>query len=87
MSNESGRAAARDAVAVMTAWAAEPESTALLGQTMLGIVDSGESTRDLAWVNLAIGLTNLCGHLLVLRQKETGRPVGDTLRELALNYA
>jgi hypothetical protein len=86
MTEDPRNANVRAALAVMTAWAAEPGGGDLVSRTAVDIAferdDPEQGFRD-----LTIGLANLCGHLLVKREKDTGVPIDATLRELAIKYA
>lgn len=78
----------RDAIAVMTAWLAEPDGGKLVGQTAMDIVDE-RSPGDPAvgLVGLVQGLTGLCGVMLARIEKQTGIPMERTLQDYGRNFA
>ena len=80
---------ARDAVGLMTAWAARPDGPPdLLVDYLRHYLDESPPEFKLAAaVELVMGMTNLCGALLVLREHESGFLPQGTLSELALHYA
>ena len=79
---------ARDAVGLMTAWAACPDGPPELLLDYLGqhLDESPHEFKLAAAVELVMGMTNLCGALLVLREHELGVLPQGTLSELALHY-
>jgi hypothetical protein len=79
----------RGAIELMTAWSARPDGPPdLLVDCLCRHVDGCPPEHGLASaVELIMGMTTLCGALLVMREHESGvRPEG-TLRELAVHYA
>jgi hypothetical protein len=73
----------------MTAWAASPDGPPdLLFDCLRRQIDERpESERPAAAVELIMGMTNLCGTLLVLLEGEFGPDPRETLRQLAAHYA
>lgn len=72
----------RDAMAVMTAWASEPDAGPFMVDTVRGIAeDRAPDDPFEGLLNITGGLITLCGILLVKRAQETGIPVGATLQE------
>jgi hypothetical protein len=78
----------RDAIAVMTAWSAQPDGPPdLLMSCLRQQLDKERPELALAAAaELIMGMTNLCGMLLALNEEATGIDVEATLRELALHY-
>ena len=76
---------ARRALAVMTAWLANPDGTAngLVEQTMLDAIHQEEDEID-RLLQLANGLVSVCGLVLGEIVKETGISEAETLRRVAL---
>jgi hypothetical protein len=81
--------ALRDAIAVMTAWSASPDGPPdLLVECLRGHLDDRPAEDALAAATeLILGLTNLCGTVLVINEEATGISLRETLRELALHHA
>lgn len=79
----------RDAIEVMTAWAAQPHGPPdLLIACLRRHLDTLPPVQALAAATaLIMGLTSLCGAVLALNEAATGIDMEDTLRELALRYA
>ena len=78
----------RDAIAVMTAWAAQPDGPPdLLIDCLCAHVDRYPPEQALAAATeLIMGMTSLCGTLLALNEEATGLDTHAILRELALQY-
>jgi hypothetical protein len=78
----------RDAIGVMTAWSARPDGPPdLLIETLRSHLDRRPPEQALvAATELIMGMTTLCGAVLVLNEEATGLDMGATLRELALQY-
>ena len=78
-------ASAQGAVTLMTAWLAAPDGppTLLLQALERHIEEHPSGDRLNGAAELIMGLTNLCGSLLVLRELETGLPCHRTMQELA----
>jgi hypothetical protein len=79
----------RDAIELMTAWAARPDGPPdlLLDCIRRQIDERPESERSAAAVELIMGMTHLCGTLLVLIEGDFGPDPRETLRQLAAHYA
>ena len=79
----------RSAIAVMTAWSAEPDGPPdLLTDCLYQHLDTQPPERALAAATeLIMGMTTLCGTVLALNEEATGLDMHDTLRELAILYA
>jgi hypothetical protein len=79
----------RNAIELMIAWAARPAGPPdLLIDCLRGQIDERpESERAAAAVELIMGMTSLCGALLVLLEGESGLDPQMTLQRLALRYA
>jgi len=77
------------AVELMTAWLATPDGPPdLLLQTLERRIEEHPSgDRLVAAVELVMGMTRLCGSLLVLREMEDGVTGDQTIRDLALGIA
>ncbi len=76
----------RDAIAVMTAWLAEPDGGPLVLDTIERTVEA--SSDDAAGLlDLIGGLVSLCGFLLVRRENETGVRPAATLQEYGRRFA
>jgi hypothetical protein len=67
--------ATRAALAVMTAWAADEDSSDVLGRYL--------RDPDFDAIRIAIGFHNLCGLLLTMRHGELDAPPLETLRYIA----
>ena len=78
----------RDAIAVMTAWSAQPDGPPdLLMSCLRHQLDVQPPELALAAATeLIMGMTNLCGMLLALNEEASGLDMEATLRELALHY-
>ena len=78
----------RDAIAVMTAWSAQPDGPPdLLMSCLRHQLDVQPPELALAAATeLIMGMTNLCGMLLALNEEATGLDMEATLRELAIRY-
>ena len=78
----------RDAIAVMTAWSAQPDGPPdLLMSCLRHQLDVQPPELALAAATeLIMGMTNLCGMLLALNEEATGLDMETTLRELAIHY-
>ena len=78
----------RNAIAVMTAWAAQPDGPPdLLIDCLCAHVDTYPPEQALAAATeLIMGMTSLCGMLLALNEEATGLDMETTLRELAIRY-
>ena len=78
----------RDAIAVMTAWSAQPDGpTDLLMSCLRHQLDVQPPELALAAATeLIMGMTNLCGMLLALNEEASGLDMQATLRELGLHY-
>jgi hypothetical protein len=79
----------RDAIAVMTAWSAQPDGPPdLLIDCLCQHLDTHPPEQALvAATELIMGMTSLCGTLLALNEEATGLDMHATLRELAIQYA
>jgi hypothetical protein len=79
----------RDAVALMTAWSAQPDGPPDLLIEVLGVhLDNRAPVVALAEATeLIMGMTGLCGALLALNEEATGVDMEVILREVALRYA
>jgi hypothetical protein len=80
--------AARDAIAVMTAWVSEEAGTEFVNETLARVADDrypGDS--GLGFAHMAVGLVTLCGVLLLWRQADTGQPPEVSLQELGRRWA
>ena len=76
-----------NAIELMTAWSARPEGPPdLLVHCLHRQLDQRPASLAAA-VELIMGMTTLCGLLLVQRHEETGATTQETLRELALHFA
>lgn len=86
MSSPRREASAQGAVALMSAWLAAPDGppTLLLTTLQRHIEEHPSGDRLNGAAELIMGLTNLCGSLLVLRELETGLPGHRTMQDLAL---
>src|SRR5687768_16502518 len=77
------------ALALMTAWVASPDGPpSLLCDTLERHVEghpSGDKLNGAA--EIIMGLTHLCGFLLVLREVESGITGRQTLQEVALHFS
>jgi hypothetical protein len=80
---------ARDAIELMTAWSDRPDGPPdLLADCLRRHIDERPpEARVVAAVELLMGMTYVCGSLLVLREEECGVTAQETLRTLALHYA
>ena len=78
----------RDAIAVMTAWSAQPDGPPdLLVDCLRQHLDTQTPEQALAAAaELIMGMTSLCGMLLALNEEATGLDMEATLRELAIRY-
>ena len=78
----------RDAIAVMTAWSAQPDGPPdLLMSCLRQHLDTQPPEQALlAAAELIMGMTSLCGMLLALNEEATGLDMEATLRELAIRY-
>ena len=79
----------RNAIAVMTAWSAQPDGPPdLLIDCLRQHLDTQPPEQALAAAaELIMGMTSLCGMLLALNEEATGLDIEATLRELAIRYA
>jgi hypothetical protein len=81
----------RDAIAVMTAWSAQPDGPPdLLIDCLCQHLDTHPPEQALAGAaELIMGMTSLClcGTLLALNEEATGLDMHTTLQELAIRYA
>jgi hypothetical protein len=79
----------RHAIELMTAWLEDPEEPSEMFLARLSSLIRGRSEGDLlpGTVELVMGMTQLCGGLLITLAEETGMSEGETLRRLALAYA
>jgi len=79
----------QDAIELMTAWSARPDGPPdLLIDCLRRHIEEGPPEIGLpAAVELIMGMTTLCGSLLVLLEEVSGISPQGTLRELALHYA
>jgi hypothetical protein len=80
----------RDAVAVMTDWAAgvKANTNAFPIDTVLRIADERSPDDEVGGLlHVVAGLGSLCGLLLVLRENETGASMHDTLRIFRRRWA
>ena len=89
MPNPRHEASARSAVELMTAWLASPDGppTLLLETLERHIKEHPNGDLVNGAVELIIGLTKLCGSLLVLRELETEVSGQRTLQDLRLEIA
>jgi hypothetical protein len=78
----------RNAIAVMTAWSAQPDGPPdLLIDCLSQHLDTEPPEQALAAAaELIMGMTSLCGMLLALNEQATGLDMHATLRELAIRY-
>ena len=78
----------RNAIAVMTAWSAQPDGPPdLLIDCLRQHLDSQPPEQALAGAaELIMGMTSLCGMLLALNEEATGLDMETTLRALAIRY-
>ena len=78
----------RNAIAVMTAWSAQPDGPPdLLIDCLRQHLDTQPPELALAAAaELIMGMTSLCGAVLALNEEASGLDMGATLRELALRY-
>ena len=78
----------RNAIAVMTAWSAQPDGPPdLLVDCLRQQLDTHPPEQALAAAaELIMGMTSLCGMLLALNEEATGLDMETTLRELAIRY-
>ena len=78
----------RNAIAVMTAWSAQPDGPPdLLIDCLRQHLDTQPLEHALAAATeLVMGMTSLCGMLLALNEEATGLDMEATLRELAIRY-
>ena len=78
----------RDAIAVMTAWAAQPDGPPdlLIDSLRLHLDTQPPELALAAAAELIMGMTSLCGMLLALNEEATGLDMEATLRELAIRY-
>jgi hypothetical protein len=78
----------RNAIAVMTAWSAQPDGPPdLLIDCLCEHLDTEPLEHALAAATeLIMGMTSLCGTLLALNEEATGVDMEVTLRELAIRY-
>jgi len=78
----------RNAIAVMTAWSAQPDGPPdLLIDCLRQHLDTQPPEQALAAAaELIMGMTSLCGTLLALNEEATGLDMETTLREVALLY-
>jgi hypothetical protein len=79
----------RDAVAIMTAWAAQPDGPPdLLIECLRRHLDTRSPEEAVAAATeLIMGMTTLCGTLLALNEEATGLDMDAILRGVALQYA
>lgn len=76
------------AIEVMTAWLDGGDDTELMRQRTIDLVEHQTDVDALtAAVQLSIGLGNICGLLLVKREREQGVPIAQTLQELGIRFA
>jgi hypothetical protein len=79
----------RGAVELLTAWLDSPDGPpALLMETLQRRIEehpSGDSV--LGAVELTMGMSHLCGYLLVLREFENGVTCQETIQDLAAEFA
>jgi len=80
---------ARHAIDLRTAWLDNPDGPADLLLTRLqALVDEDPGGNKVAGaVRVIMGMTYLCGSLLLLREHETGITARETLSALGLHYA
>ena len=78
----------RDAIALMTAWSAQPDGPPdLLINCLRQHLDTHPPEEALAAAaELIMGMTSLCGMLLALNEEAAGLDMQATLRELAIRY-
>jgi len=78
----------RNAIAVMTAWSAQPDGPPdLLIDCLRQHLGTQPPEHALAAAaELIMGMTSLCGTLLALNEEATGLDMETTLRELAIHY-
>jgi len=79
----------RDAIELMTAWAAHPDGQHdLLVATLRRHLEGRTPVQALAAATqLIMGMTSLCGTLLALNEEATGLDGLTILRTIALQYA
>lgn len=89
MPDSSRTESVRNAIDLMTAWLDSPDGPPDLLLDRLGAQIEGHPGGDRLGgaVTLIMGLTHLCGSLLVLREQETGISTTQTVRTLGLEYA
>ena len=79
---------ARNAIELMTSWMDSPDGPPDLLLSRLRDHVQGHPSGDIyGATSLIMGMIYLCGALLALREHETGNPMGQTLRDLGLEYA
>ena len=80
---------AQHAIDVMTAWLDSPDGPPDLLISRLRTYIDGHPGGDklVGAVRLIMGMTYLCGSLLVLREHETGISTRQTVRDLGLEFA
>ncbi|PKW25400.1 hypothetical protein [Phycicoccus duodecadis] len=76
----------RDAIRVMTAWADAPDGSRFMSEQVMSILQESDD-ESFALLNLSLGLSNLCGYLLVMREADTGATLEETLQEIARRIA
>ena len=78
----------RNAIAVMTAWSAQPDGPPdLLIDCLRQHLDTQPPEHALAAAaELIMGMSSLCGLLLALNEEATGLDMEVILRELAIRY-
>ena len=78
----------RNAIAVMTAWSAQPDGPPdMLIDCLRQQLDTQPPEQALAAAaELIMGMTSLCGLVLSLNEEATGLDMEATLRQLAIRY-
>lgn len=86
---EASNASTRAAVALVTAWLADPVGEPRFPtRTMIDLIgDLGQGDDVEGLVDLVVGATALSARLLERIEEETGVSVKQSLREVALDYA
>jgi hypothetical protein len=89
MPNAQQTACARSAIELMAAWLDCPDGPPDRLVERLRSHVEGHPSQDslIGAAELVMGMTYLCGSLLVMREFETGITAQETLLDLALEYA
>src|SRR4051812_46590063 len=89
MSNPRQTECARSAIELMAAWLESPDGPPdrLVESLRSHIEEHPSKDRLIGAAELVMGMTYLCGSLLVMRELETGITAQETLLDLALEYA